>query len=176
MKKYAFQNQELAITHFCLGKYFIEIRFVFCYAFGLCVGIFFFFFCLLCSGTWVKSFLWELSFKVTFKERSSMKVALALRMLTEARGEYITGIQRKILEQFLKIYISLSWEVKKIKNLELSGETRWTLTFSAHFNFFLSLWCLRELLRKGNIICQQSRHFNRVIQNSSRRRIERLMG
>ena len=53
-----------------------------------------------------------------------MKVALALRMLTEARGEYITGIQRKILEQFLKIYISLSGEVKKSKNLELSGETR----------------------------------------------------
>lgn len=70
-----------------------------------------FFFCLLCSGTWVKSFLWELSFKVTFKERISMKVVLALRMLTETRGKYITGIQRKILEMFLKIYISLSWEV-----------------------------------------------------------------
>lgn len=137
---------------------------------------FFFFFCLLCSGTWVKSFLWELSFKVTFKERISMKDVLALRMLTETRGEYITGIQRKILEKFLKIYISLSWEVKKIKNLELSGETRWTLTFSAQFNFFLSLWCLRELPRKGNMICQQRRHFNWVIQNSSRRRIERLMG
>lgn len=173
MKKFAFQNQELAIIHFFLGNFFIEIGFVFCYACGLCV--FFFFFCLLCSGTWVKSFLWELSFKLTFKERISMKVVLALRMLTETRGEYITGIQRKILEKFLKIYISLSWEVKKIKNLELSGETRWTLTFSAQFNFFLSLWCLRELPRKGNMICQQSRHFNRVIQNSSRRRIERLM-
>lgn len=37
-----------------------------------------------------------------------MKVVLALRMLTETRGKYITGIQRKILEMFLKIYISLS--------------------------------------------------------------------
>ena len=109
--------------------YWNRVCFLLCLWTVCFVLFFFFFFCLLCSGTWVKSFLWELSFKVTFKERISVKVVLALRMLTETRGEYITGIQRKILEKFLKIYISLSWEVKKIKNLELSGETRWNLDF-----------------------------------------------